>query len=84
MKIDKNRFLLLTTALAASTAAAIVVGATGCESKALETNTRTTDSGTFTPVDSGSSAIPDATTTDASDGGVCLGDCCSLLALLFF
>jgi hypothetical protein len=66
MKIDKTRFLFLTTTLAASAAAAMMVTSSGCSSTATNTDggaTPTTDSGTDSSSDS---------STDA--GPACLGD----------
>ncbi|HSO38718.1 MAG TPA: hypothetical protein VLT33_39585 [Labilithrix sp.] len=71
MKVDRSRFLLLTTALAA--ASAVGVMATGC-------TVTSTDKGTTTPpsgVDSGGAADDggaDAYYTDGGDGGACLDD----------
>ncbi len=75
MKIDKNRFLLLTTALAATTTA-VVLGATGCEINTTTANAGAGDSGSFPPIDASSSVL-DATASDAADAadaGVCLGN----------
>jgi len=69
MKVDRSRFLLLTTALAA--ASAVGVMATGC-------TVTSTDKGTTTPTPGvdGSTADTgtDAYVADGGDGGACLDD----------
>lgn len=74
MKIDRARFVLLTATIAASTAAAVVMG-TGCSS----TSTKDSDAGTNTNADSGSPTdsgnADGSSTTDASDAAAaCLAD----------
>ncbi len=71
MKIDRTRFLLLSTSLAAATAAA-VLSTTGCQNTTTDTDAGTTaenDSGTTPTSDSG------ATSDDAGDAAAaCLGN----------
>lgn len=71
MKIDKSRFLLLTTTLAATTAGAVAVTTTACNI----TNTTDTDAGSATPgADAGNdkdSSSDGSTSADA--GAACLG-----------
>lgn len=76
MKVDRARFLLLTTALSAATAVAI--SATGCTLKSEASDGGSTPT---TPTnDSGSDGAPDAAsdgyTADSAtgDGGACLDD----------
>ena len=77
MKIDKTRFLLLTTSIAA-TAAAAIVSTTGCSSTTTKTDAGSSSGST--PTDSGTTD-EDATTTDGgtdtdatADGGACLAN----------
>jgi hypothetical protein len=68
MKIDKTRFILLTSTLAASAAVA-VVSTSGCTSTATQTDggTQTTDSGT-------DGTTSDSSTDSGDSGGQCLDD----------
>ena len=78
MKVDRARFLLLTTALSAATA--VAMSATGCTIKSdaadagPSTNTPTGDGGSDT--DGGADAAADGYASDSSteDGGACLDD----------
>ncbi len=76
MKIDKSRFLLLTTSIAAATTA-LVVSATGCNTVHTEDDAGSS-SGSTPTADSGSSTDDDAgeggATSDADAALACLGN----------
>lgn len=68
MKVDRSRFLLLTTALAA--ASAVGVMATGCTVTSTDKGTTPTPAVDGSVADTGT----DAYTTDGGDGAACLDD----------
>lgn len=71
MKVDRSRFLLLTTALSAATAVAITAGCTVKSSDNGSSGTTTPPTEAGSPYDSS----PDAYATDGdTDGGSCLDD----------
>jgi hypothetical protein len=71
MNIDKHRFLLLTSSLAAGT---VAIAASQIACQTVANDAKNDASAPATTFDSGSPVTPSESTSDAGDAGACLGN----------